>query len=133
MVNIDQRETAAYNAGDAAGAGVDRPTALSWLGLFRMWMGLQPIRSAFRRGLQRDASSSCGEVTQDAQSRDLSVTQLSSLALLVQLLLIMPVRNRLNRLDLTKENVFLFSPGLTSLVQKCEVKCLRYGIGPLVG
>jgi len=44
MVNIDQREIASYNATHAARAGVDRPTALSWLWLFRRWMGLQPIR-----------------------------------------------------------------------------------------
>jgi len=54
MVKIDQREIAAYNAGHAARAGVDRPTAPSWLGLFRMWMGLQPIGSAFCGRFQRD-------------------------------------------------------------------------------
>jgi len=34
----------------------DRPTTLSWLGLFGMCLGLQPMRSAYRRGFQRDGA-----------------------------------------------------------------------------
>src|ERR1700680_4839287 len=39
-----------YNSDHAARAGVERPTSLSWLGLFPMCVGLQPFRAAYRRG-----------------------------------------------------------------------------------
>lgn len=40
----------------AARAGVDDPTALSWLGMFPMCMGVQPFGSAYRGDIRRDGA-----------------------------------------------------------------------------
>src|ERR1700751_4680938 len=102
-----------------------RATSMRWVQLTLAPEIARVLRATFgapARGLWREGRRTCWRHS------------IFILFLLVKLLLIMPGRNRLKSAWTSpKRTCFLFSPRLNSLVQKCEVKCLRYGIGPLAG